>query len=79
MSEKIITPQQPTRTVLERLTKEALQDVAKDGHSRTATEFIDSASLQVIARIGLRMLKEQQDRNKLLERIAVALEKGIWS
>lgn len=79
MNKKIITPEQPTRTAVERLITEAQNDISESIYEGSSGEMADSASLRVIARIGLRMLKEQQDRNKLLERIAAAVEKGCWS
>lgn len=78
MNKKIITSEQPTRLALERLIGEAQEDITKSGYGGNSAEIADSASLRVIARIGLRMIKEQQDQNKLLERIAVSVEKGIW-
>lgn len=79
MNGKIVNPEQPLRSTLERLIAEAKADISKSGFGGTSNEMADSASLRVIARVGLRLIKEQQDRNKLLERIAVAVEKGFWS
>lgn len=79
MNVRVITPEHPTRLALKRLIGEAQADISKSGFGGSSGEMADSASLRVIARIGLRMLKEQQDRNKLLERIAAAVEKGFWS
>lgn len=79
MTEKIITAKQITRSTLNRLIAEAQEDITECGYGGNLAQIADSASFRVIARIGLRMIKEQQDRNKLLEKIAAAAEKGFWS